>query len=62
MTATSRLLEDGGVTFFGRRLVISRGDRRDERELTDDDDLIAAPERWFDLRIARAEDRWVPRP
>jgi N-hydroxyarylamine O-acetyltransferase len=57
----SRLLEDGGVTLFGRRLVISHGDRRDERDLTEDDDLIVELERWFDLRVARAEDRWAPR-
>jgi N-hydroxyarylamine O-acetyltransferase len=57
----SRLLDGGGVTLFGRHLIVSEDGRRDERELTDDAAISAELERWFGVRAQRVDGRWTPR-
>ena len=56
----SRLLDEGGVTLFGRQLIVTENGRRDERELTDDAAISAELERWFGIRAQRVDGRWTP--
>jgi N-hydroxyarylamine O-acetyltransferase len=53
----SRLTQTGRVTLSDRTLVQTTGDRRQERTLTDDAEVLAAYQTWFGIILDRVPDR-----
>jgi N-hydroxyarylamine O-acetyltransferase len=53
----SRLTQTGRVTLSGRTLVQTTGDRRQERTLTGDAEVLAAHQTWFGIVLDRVPDR-----
>jgi len=53
----SRLTQTGRVTLSDRTLVQTTGDRRQERTLTDDAEVLAAYRTWFGIVLDRVPDR-----
>jgi N-hydroxyarylamine O-acetyltransferase len=53
----SRLTETGRVTLSDRTLVQTTGDRRRERTLTSDAEVLAAYRTWFGIVLDRVPDR-----
>jgi N-hydroxyarylamine O-acetyltransferase len=58
----SRLTEAGRVTLSDRTLVHTTGDRRQERTLTDDAEVLAAYRTWFGIVLERVPDRPAATP